>query len=148
MSSGAPLARSQDTRTPPYTALPPPLPLSLPLPTSRRFPGVENGWFPPPGQDPARTPYTLKCGAPRPPIPPNSSGLNTWCLWNITADPCEYFDVAAENPGVVASLVARLRDFSATAVPPEAGSGCATKRVAVGESYSFVPCDWQPPAAE
>ena len=64
----------------------------------------------------------------------------------MTADPCEYFDVAAEHPDVVASLVARLKDFSATAVPPEAGSGCSTKRVAVGESFSFVPCDWQPPA--
>lgn len=62
----------------------------------------------------------------------------------MTADPCEYFDVAAAHPDVVASLVARLETFSATAVPPEAGSGCATKKVTVGESYSFVPCDWRP----
>ncbi len=114
----------------------------------RSFPGVENGWFPPPGQDPATTPYTLKCGAPQPPAQPDAAACaQTWCLWNVTADPCEYFDVAAEHPDVVASLVARLKDFSATAVPPEAGSGCSTKKVAVGDSFSFVPCDWQPPAA-
>ena len=114
-------------------------------PPARRFPDVENGWFPPPGQDPAKTPYTTKCGAPQPPSQPAKTACaQTWCLFNVTADPCEYFDVAAAHPDVVASLVARLATFSATAVPPEAGSGCATKKVAVGESYSFVPCDWQP----
>jgi arylsulfatase A-like enzyme len=111
------------------------------------FPDVENGWFPPPGQDPAHTTYTLKCGAPQPAAQPNKTACtDSFCLWNVTADPCEYFDVAAEHPDVVAALVARLKTFSATAVPPEAGSGCTMKRVPVGENFSFVPCDWQPPA--
>ena len=112
------------------------------------FPDVENGWFPPPGQDPLLTPYTLKCGAPQPPSQPNKTAcLNTWCLWNVTHDPCEFFDLADEHPDIVKSLVERLKTFSATAVPPEAGSGCAMQRVPVGDSVSFMPCDWKPPAA-
>jgi hypothetical protein len=108
------------------------------------FPDVENGWFAPPGQDPSNTPYTLKCGAPQPPQPAKTACEN-WCLWNITADPCEYFDVADKHPDVVLTLSTYLRQFAATAIPQEVGSGCNTTRVPVGESYSFVPCDWRPP---
>ena len=111
------------------------------------FPGVENGWFPPPGQDPAVTLYTTRCGAPQPPQPSKSSCLDAYCLFNVATDPCEFFDVASDHPDMVAALVARLANFSATAVPPEAGSGCATKQVPAGDTYSFVPCDWTPPLA-
>ncbi len=106
------------------------------------FAQVENGWWPPPGQDPAGVRYTLSCGAPQPPAPPsNTSCMKSYCLFNVTRDPCEYFDVAAEHPDVVAALTARLADFQATAVPPEAGSGCAMKKVSCGDAFCFFPCD-------
>ena len=113
------------------------------------FPGVENGWFAPPGQDPAVTPYTMRCGAAQPPEQPhNDSCAAKFCLFNVTADPCEYFDLADSHPEVVSSLVAVLRaNFSSTAVAQEVGSGCDTKKVKAGESFSFVPCDWSPPPA-
>jgi hypothetical protein len=67
--------------------------------------------------------------------------MKSYCLFNVTRDPCEYFDVAAEHPDVVAALTARLADFQATAVPPEAGSGCAMKKVSCGDAFCFFPCD-------
>jgi arylsulfatase B len=87
----------------------------------------EDGWYPPPGEDPNTTNYSpIKC-APPPPgdnAPDPQECVKDWCLFNVTADPCEYDNVAAANPDVVATLKARLAAFSATAVPPVAPSGC------------------------
>jgi hypothetical protein len=107
------------------------------------FAQVENGWFPPPGQDPKTTKYSLSCGAPQPAQQPSKQAcVDKFCLWNVTADPCEYFDLADKYPDIVSALVQRLNKFMLTAVPLETGSGCETKKVPAGDNYSFVPCDW------
>jgi hypothetical protein len=93
-------------------------------------PVEEDGWFPPPGQDPAETPYTVRCTADG--APPHTGAANiaqckepTWCLFNITEDPCEYFNLAAARPADVITLQARLAVFAKTAVSPNYGSGCS-----------------------
>ncbi|KAL5009860.1 hypothetical protein ScPMuIL_012165 [Solemya velum] len=40
------------------------------------------------------------------------------CLFNVVSDPCEYNNIAGSNPQVVASLLKRLSDYAAHAVPP------------------------------
>ena len=83
-------------------------------------PDEEAGWHPPPGQDPSRVAYQLGC----PPPPPNDNRTATqcsfrsgWCLFNVTADPCEQNDLAAQFPDLVAQLVDQLGPFMDTAVP-------------------------------
>ena len=83
-------------------------------------PDEENAWHPPPGQDPTKVTYQLGC----PPPPPNNnlsatqcSQAHGWCLFNVSADPCEQNDLSAKLPDVVAQLVAQLEPFMDTAVP-------------------------------
>jgi len=81
-------------------------------------PSEENGWHPPPGQDPTQVSYQLGC--PPPPANGNKTAAqcsSEWCLFNVTADPCEQNDLAGEYPEVVAQLVAQLGPFMDTAVP-------------------------------
>lgn len=60
----------------------------------------------------------IHCG----PIPANATKVcnvtTSPCLFNILRDPCEYTDVAASHPDVMAILKARLQDYIDTAVPP------------------------------
>lgn len=105
----------------------------------------ENGWFPPPGQDPSSTPYMVRCSAsgaaPRTGSAPDPKQcVCSWCLFNVTADPCEYTDLAPQFPGVVAELQERLTNFSRTAVPPVQPSGCAPLRVPLPNGALV----WQP----
>jgi arylsulfatase A-like enzyme len=81
-------------------------------------PDEENAWHPPPGQDPSKVAYQLGC----PPPPANISASQCsqsagWCLFNVSADPCEQNDLAAQHPDIVAQLVAQLGPFMDTAVP-------------------------------
>ena len=100
----------------------------------------ENGWFPPPGQHPNATNYTIQCGPP--PAPAPNQCKNSYCLFNVTADPCEHHDVASEHPDVVAAMTAALAPYQATAVPPTQGSGCVPVRVALpGGGNAWQPCD-------
>ena len=84
-------------------------------------PDEENTWHPPPGQDPAAVSYSLGC--PPPPAPPAGNDTKQcstdrgFCLFNVTADPCEQVDLSAQHPEVVAQLVALLGPFMDTAVP-------------------------------
>jgi hypothetical protein len=77
---------------------------------------LEEGWFPPPGQEANSTNYTIStCGHE---ALPDASTLwcnATFCLFNVTADPCEHHDLAAERPDVVKQLVKRLADYEASA---------------------------------
>jgi arylsulfatase A-like enzyme len=82
-------------------------------------PAEEAGWHPPPGQDPTQVVYQLGC----PPPPANGNTTATqcsfnsgWCLFNITADPCEQNDLSAQHPDIVSQLVAQLGPFMDTAV--------------------------------
>ncbi len=114
-------------------------------------PSVEDGWFPPDGQNANATPYTLGCDwhdtgkplagyAPKKPVCTYPKA----CLFNITADPCEYTDLSAVFPDVVQQLRARLAGYRS--VPPLVGEGCAPTIITIpakggGEAYAFQPCD-------
>ena len=116
-------------------------------------PAVEDGWWPPDGEDVARADFLVRCswhgGGPRSGAAsmPNLC-TQTACLFNLSADPCEYDDVAAAHPDVVAALRARLATFAA--VPPESGSGCLPRVVqvlcsdGVGTCPAYQPCDAPP----
>lgn len=117
-------------------------------------PDVEDGWWPPDGQDSNATPYTLRCdwagtGLPRAGAAPHapkkpSCGYPGACLFNITADPCEYNDLSAQLPGVVQQLRSRLATYRS--VPPLQGQGCYPALITIpakggGEAFAFRPCD-------
>ena len=109
-------------------------------------PHDENGNFPPPGQDPASVDYLLQCGGKLPPragpaADPNQCS-DEYCLFNITADPCEYHNLAAEHPDIVADLVSKLAKYQATAVPPLEPEGCQPVRMPLpGGGHAWQPCD-------
>ena len=107
------------------------------------MPADENGWFPPPGQDPHTTHYTLACPGVVPgPAPHPKACFDAACLFNLTADPCETTDVSAAHPDVVAALQARLDAFAATAVPPVGPSGCDPVKVLLPDgTLAWRPCD-------
>ena len=118
-------------------------------------PSMENSWIPPPGQDAATTPYLVRCGgAAGPRVGPADAKACLYpklCLFNLTADPCEYNDLAAKLPAVVADLQARLAAYEATSVPPIVPAGClpAVVQVPCGPGLSglcpaYRPCDAPP----
>ena len=63
-------------------------------------------------------PFTVKCG----PRPENAStSCKPWlqaCLFNVTADPCEYENLALSLPHVVTALQKRIEFYKEHAVPP------------------------------
>ena len=74
------------------------------------------GWYPPPSCDLFPANYSVKCGPPPETVADDCSGAP--CLFNITADPCEYVNLANRFPGEVARLRARLEEYATTAVLP------------------------------
>ncbi len=111
-------------------------------------PAEEDGWWPPDGQDPAATPYLLRCswqgGGPRAGAAANPSLCTTApCLFNLTADPCEYHDIAAQQPAIVAAMAARLAGYRIA--PPLVGKGCMPHIIDIagthGPALQFLPCD-------
>ena len=54
--------------------------------------------------------------------------LSPWYEICRPPDPCEYHDLSKSMPGQLAKLIARLRDYQATAVPKDfhklAGANC------------------------
>ena len=42
----------------------------------------------------------------------------TPCLYNITADPCEYHNLAAERPEALQAMLARVEEYRQSMVPP------------------------------
>ena len=50
------------------------------------------------------------------------------CLFNLTSDPTEHYDIAKANPATVAQMKARIAEINATAFSPQRGtadpSGC------------------------
>jgi hypothetical protein len=73
----------------------------------------EQGWFPPPGQDPSKTNYSLACGHEPPPAThANCNSTTEFCLFDVGgSDPCEHHDVAAAHPDVVRRLARRLAQY-------------------------------------
>ena len=69
--------------------------------------GRECGWKPIPDSG---------IDTPSVPIKPNDRYHSVW-LFNITADPNEYNDVASKYPEVVEELVSKLKAYQENAVP-------------------------------
>ncbi|XP_071809573.1 arylsulfatase B-like [Asterias amurensis] len=98
--------------------------------------GVWDGWFPPVGTSADKlsaSQYEKKLSekAPHardspvvtcPPIPLNASTscqpFKDPCLFNINQDPCEFYNIADQNPDILGELLKRLQQLNATAVPP------------------------------
>ncbi len=88
-------------------------------------PGKPDGWIPPPKvlNVPAQEIQDL--------FKPNSDGNSqgydfaAYCnklqvrLFNLTADPFEENNIAAENPEIVMKLTRRLQDYHRTMIPPD-----------------------------
>jgi hypothetical protein len=111
-------------------------------------PAVEDGWWPPDGEDINKTEFLTACswqgGGPR------SGGASmpklctaAACLFNLTADPCEYVDISSDHPDIVSSMSARLANYST--VPPLVGKGCMPQVIDIagtdGPALQFLPCD-------
>lgn len=109
-------------------------------------PPEEDGWFPPPGQDPASVNYEIKCGKIPAAQPNKNECADQYCLFNVTADPCEVHNLADQHPEVVKQLKARLQPFQATSVPPTQPVGCDPVKVKLPNgALAWQPCD-APPA--
>ena len=112
-------------------------------------PADEDGWWPPPGEDPGSTQYTVRCAGPRVGAA-NASQCRApaWCLFDVVADPCEYQDLAAARPSDVARLVGLIAPYQRAAVPPNYGTGCLPSVTCVdaplakgGRVSAYWPCD-------
>jgi arylsulfatase A-like enzyme len=106
-------------------------------------PAEEGGWVPPPGEEPGTT-YSTACDLSKRPTaaPPRQCADGAWCLFNVAKDPCEYEDLSASHPAVVADLRRRLAVYQATAVPPVKPVGCEPIVV----QGAWRPCDAPDPA--
>ena len=62
----------------------------------------------------------------------------TYCLFNVSADPCEHHELSAQHPEIVAAMVKRIADYQATAVPPVKGQGC---KPVINKKGAWRPCD-------
>merc|ERR1712159_401754 len=105
-------------------------------------PAEEAGWHPPPGQDPTTQHYSLACDLTKQPATVDQSEcFSEWCLFAIREDPCEYSNVAAQNPAVVKQLQGRLKIYQETAVASVVPEGCEPVIV----SGAWRPCDAKNP---
>jgi len=113
--------------------------------TGHTNPQDENGNFLPPGQPSGSENYLLSCGQATPregPAEDLKECSERFCLFNVTADPCEYHNVADQHQDVVATLRKRLEAFQATAVPPVKPEGCLPIQINVtGVGPAWQPCD-------
>lgn len=81
---------------------------------------AQDGWYPPPGEDISTVKYSIACASdnqyqtgdsPRP-----KQCQETWCLFNLVEDPCEYNDVAIYHAEIVSQMMAKLQILQGTAV--------------------------------
>jgi arylsulfatase A-like enzyme len=74
-------------------------------------------WYFPPGSP--KYDYTVKCGDPPKDVSDNLCETeNNPCLYNITADPCEHFNLAKSMPQIVAHLKEKIAGYKKTTVLP------------------------------
>ena len=103
----------------------------------------ENLWHPPPGQDPNSVSYTFSCRPPTGTLPTvnqcnGGSDGTSWCLFNITADPCETIDLSMQHPEIVSALVTQLNTYMQFAVPLLDSSGPQPLRMINGDENETV----------
>ena len=71
------------------------------------------------GRDiPEPRPFELDCGEPPSDRFTNCNITRKPCLFNITADPCEYHNLASRMPEVVQELYAMVKELNSSSVPP------------------------------
>jgi len=63
-------------------------------------------------------PVVVACGAKPTNASTNCDSVHAPCLYNIATDPCEFYNIAADFPEIVAKLETRLAEYDATAVSP------------------------------
>lgn len=63
-------------------------------------------------------PYVVQCGAIPPNVTTNCKPAKAPCLFNVTADPCEYHNLADKHPDILKSLLTRLDQYEAGMVAP------------------------------
>ncbi|OLP89450.1 Arylsulfatase I [Symbiodinium microadriaticum] len=68
-----------------------------------------------------------------------------FCLFNVTADPCEYHNLAKQHPDIVQRLASRLAEYQRTAVPQLSEKDCGCEPVIVQGAWR--PCDAPDPGA-
>jgi len=82
-------------------------------------------WPTAPGQDPSKINYSVLCNLSQQPTEDVSQQCSKqFCLFNITADPCEYNDVSSSFPDVLGVLINRLAEYQRTAVPAVNATEC------------------------
>merc|ERR1712039_467154 len=92
------------------------------------YPKNEAGWVPPPGQDASQVHYQLPCDLSQQPEQVDfSECMTSFCLFNVTGDPCEYHNLASKYPDIVTKLQTRLAEYQATAVEPVRTEDCGCK---------------------
>ncbi|XP_033647411.1 arylsulfatase I-like [Asterias rubens] len=86
--------------------------------------GVWSGWYKPEGLPPHYIPPPPPSGAFAVHCPPKPSNASTncnpfkaTCLYNITNDPCEFYNLAGWNQDIVSEMTSRLNEYKDTMVP-------------------------------
>jgi len=109
-------------------------------------PANEQAWHPAPGASTSDV-FQLPCQlADEPKTVDPSQCTKHFCLFNVTADPCEYHDLASSHPDVVAALTKRLATYQATAVKAVSGKDCGCQPVV--RKGAWRPCDSPDPNGE
>jgi len=94
-------------------------------------PSQEYGWPSPPGENTATTQYSVNCNGTPPSVVSGTQCTQSFCLFNLSEDPCEYVDVASQYPEKVAELTARLEAFQVSAVEQGTSGPCSATQVSI-----------------
>ena len=62
-------------------------------------------------------PFVIDCGSRPTDFYTNCDYRRQYCLFNVTADPCEYRNLAHQYPDVVTELLSLIQGYNRTAVP-------------------------------
>ncbi|CAL1275001.1 unnamed protein product [Larinioides sclopetarius] len=83
------------------------------------YEGKWDGWYGPSGRDPDRQVADGVTCKPKPVnATTNCKPAKKPCLFNVTEDPCEFYNLANDHPEIVEKLLKRLSEYNSTAVPP------------------------------
>ena len=100
-------------------------------------PPSEFGWPAAPGEDTATTNYSVQCTGAQPSEVDGSQCTESFCLFNLADDPCEYNDLAAQYPKKVAELTAILDSFQPSAVESGTSGPCSPVEI-IFEDTNFM----------
>jgi hypothetical protein len=93
---------------------------------------------------PATTITTDNCQSATTPSSLHASSLPSYCLFNLTADPCEYEDLSAQLPDEKQELIDRLDVYRSASIVGTATVGCRAVKVWQEDIQldAYMPCDW------